>query len=317
MKSRKCLTPKANNHAIGKVYMGYTYPMYTPCYGMVYCSMEYVEYTEKEGAMLIDNMLFDQTWFSELSLRHRFLYIYLLTKCTKVGVFEINLRKFTFDLNDGSQVTRDDLFIPFGNRIKPLGDNKGIFVDWLGWNWYRGNPFDPSRNPLHKGLLQELKKYGLDFHKLNDMANKKFTWKEDGDNCIPVACNIDDTNVNSYTNREIFYKMFDEFWKEYPSICPRKVDKKKCLAKYQILLKNAGEKYSELHAKIIAGVRLWKQSEMWQSNGGQYIKAPLVFLNGENWNDNPLKGKGNAVNRQCVKTADNYIGGTVAEADQF
>ena len=41
------------------------------------------------------------------------------------------------------------------------------------------------------------------------------------------------------------------------------------------------------------------------------------ILFGENWNDNPAKGKGNAVNRQCVKTADNYIGGTVAEADQF
>ena len=284
---------------------------------MVWYSMEYVEYTEKEGAMLIDNMLFDQTWFSELSLRHRFLYIYLLTKCTKVGVFEINLRRFTYDVNDGLPVTRDDIFIPFGNRIQPLGDNKGIFVDFISYNWIRGSSLNPSRNPLHKGLLQELRRYGLDFDKLNEMANKKFTWKDEDDDNIPVDNNHTDNAVSGLIGNSLAVEMFEEFWNEYPSNCPRKVNKKKCSEKYVHLLRSAGEKYAELHAKIIAGLRLWKQSEIWNTGGGQYIKAPLVWLNNENWNDNPLKGSGNAVNRQCAKTADNYIGGTVSEADQF
>ena len=55
----------------------------------------------KEGCMLVDDMLFEQEWFSELPLRLRFLYIYLLTKCTKTGIFEVNLRKMTYDLHDG------------------------------------------------------------------------------------------------------------------------------------------------------------------------------------------------------------------------
>lgn len=271
--------------------------------------------------MLIANELWSDDWFCSLEQRFKLLYIYLLGNCSKCGIFELNTRKINFDLSNGVELlkpyTTDDVLNFAGNRIRKINDNKAIIALYIYYNWFRGNPLDPNRNPLHKGLLQELRKYGLDFHKLNDMSNKKFTWKEEDNDRTPVACNSDDTHVNAYTNREIFYKMFDEFWNEYPSTCPRKVDKKKCLSKYQILLKNAGEKYSELHAKIIAGVRLWKQSEMWNNNGGQYIKAPLVFLNGENWNDNPLKGKGNAVNRQCVKTADNYIGGTVAEADQF
>lgn len=126
--------------------------------------------------MLIDDMLFEQSWFSELSLRQRFLYIYLLTKCTKTGVFEVNLRKFTYDMNDGKPVTRDDIFGSFGNRVRPLGESKGIYVDYLAFNWVRGKPLDPYRNPLHKGLAQELAKYGLDFAKLNAMSNKKFSW---------------------------------------------------------------------------------------------------------------------------------------------
>lgn len=129
--------------------------------------------------MLIDNMLFEQEWFSELPLRLRFLYIYLLTKCTKTGIFEINLRKFSYDINDGLPVTKDDIFKSFGNRVRPLGDSKGIFVDYISFNWVRDKPLDPTKNPLHRGLAQELSKYGLNFSMLCEMSNKKFKWVGD------------------------------------------------------------------------------------------------------------------------------------------
>ena len=133
--------------------------------------------------MLIDNMLFEQEWFSELPLRLRFLYIYLLTKCTKTGIFEINLRKFSYDINDGLPVTRDDIFKSFGNRVMPLGESKGIFVDYISFNWVRDKPLDPTKNPLHRGLMQELAKYGLTFSDVNEMSNKKFKWIGDVNDC--------------------------------------------------------------------------------------------------------------------------------------
>lgn len=290
---------------------------------MLWYGMTYEEYIERDGQMLIDNLLFDQEWYADLPLRHRYLYIYLLTKCTKVGVFEVNLRKFTYDMNDGLPVTNVDIFQTFGNRIQPLGETKGIVVDYLRYNWCRDKPLDPNKNPLHKGLLNELRKYGLDFRKLNEMATKKFKFVEDETNDNLPSDSDSDCGQHKQQltngNAELFKEMFDEFWKEYPSSCPRKVDKKKCGDKYLRLLRDAGEKYAEFHAKTIAGLRLWKQSEMWQSNGGAYIKAPLVWLNNENWNDNPMKGNGNSYAKcgTSVKRADNFLFGTVEEADQF
>ena len=46
--------------------------------------------------------------------------------------------------------------------------------------------------------------------------------------------------------------MFDEFWKAYPSECPRKSGKSKCLKKYLSLLKAAKEP-NALHNAILVG----------------------------------------------------------------
>ena len=119
----------------------------------------------REGMILIDNMLFDQEWFVALPIRKRLLYIYLLTKTSKVGVFELNLRRITYDMNpdDGQPITEDDIFNSFGGRVVKLGESKGIFVDYIAFNWMRDKPLDPFRNPLHRGLAQELARYGLSF----------------------------------------------------------------------------------------------------------------------------------------------------------
>lgn len=81
-------------------------------------------------------------------------------------------------------------------------------------------------------------------------------------------------------------EMFDEFWDAYPSACPRKSNRSKCLKKYISFLKNAKDP-DELHAKIIAGLDRWKRCVDWTEDDGKFIKAPLVWLNNENWNDTP------------------------------
>lgn len=138
--------------------------------------------------MLIDNLLFEHEWYAILPLRLRFLYLYLLTKCTKTGVFEVNLRRMTYDMNDGKPVTRQDIFGSFGNRVQPLGESKGIFVDYIQYNWLRRKPFDPDGNPLHRGLANELAKYGLDLDRLNEMSNNKFEFSKEGDRNGTAAC---------------------------------------------------------------------------------------------------------------------------------
>ena len=44
---------------------------------------------------------------------------------------------------------------------------------------------------------------------------------------------------------------------------------------------------AELHAEILAGLKRWSASQDWVEDDGRFIKAPLVWLNQENWNDNP------------------------------
>ena len=79
---------------------------------------------------------------------------------------------------------------------------------------------------------------------------------------------------------------FDEFWAAYPSDCPRKSNKVKCLKKYISLLKAAKDP-SALHSAILAGLDRWKHCVDWAEDDGKFIKAPLVWLNNENWDDSP------------------------------
>ena len=79
---------------------------------------------------------------------------------------------------------------------------------------------------------------------------------------------------------------FDEFWAAYPSECPRKVQKSKCRAKYLKRLQQAKDP-SALHEEILAGIKRWEKSLDWTNGSGQFIKAPLVWLNNENWKDAP------------------------------
>lgn len=292
-------------------------------------------------------MLFEQEWFSELPLRLRFLYVYLLTKCTKTGIFEVNLRKISYDINDGLPVTRDDIFKSFGNRVRPIGESKGIFVDYIAFNWVRGKPLDPGKNPLHRGLAQELAKYGLDFSMLCEMANKKFTWVGDGDavynrsghfsrvsDCVSDGMagnavarssgevprtaaekkdgekNVVDSEPNeaqdvpqSAVDKAVkmtakspsfpVEEWFDLFWKTYPNTCPRKVDKKKCRDKFIRIISGEKERGDRKFKDIMDGLERWIQSKMWNGDGGKFIKAPIVWLNGMCWEDSPMKGNGN------------------------
>ena len=81
-------------------------------------------------------------------------------------------------------------------------------------------------------------------------------------------------------------RLFLEFWAKYPKECPRKVGKKKCRAKYALLMRNAKDS-TALHAAILAGIERWRRSQDWVEEEGRFIKAPLVWLNQENWNDDP------------------------------
>lgn len=249
-----------------------------------------------DGCMLIANEVWSDEWFCSLDQRYKLLYLYLLGNCSKCGVFEMNIRKINFDLTNGVErvkpYTSDELLEFAGERIKSIGGNKAIILRYIEFNWMRDKPLDPEKNPLHRGLAQELAKYGLSFEKLNKMYPKcNLKWKE-GENDGRTV-NVYDTVVAVQSGRGVKtddypYEMwFDSFWKMYPG--PRKTDKKKCHDKFLRILK-AEKAPDHLFEKIMGGLNMWMSSDDWQKDGGQYICAPLVWLNNERWDAEIKKG---------------------------
>jgi len=72
---------------------------------------------------------------------------------------------------------------------------------------------------------------------------------------------------------------FETFWANYPSNCPRKVQKAQCKAYWQ------KEKLDDKAEAVMKALKAWKASNDWTRNNGQYICAPLVWLRKQAWLD--------------------------------
>ena len=70
---------------------------------------------------------------------------------------------------------------------------------------------------------------------------------------------------------------FDKFWEVYPAYGSRKTDKSECLNRWK------KRKLENLADEIIKSVELHKKAPDWKKEGGQYIPAPLAFINKSKW----------------------------------
>ena len=105
-------------------------------------------------------------------------------------------------------------------------------------------------------------------------------------------------DINKNKNKSILFSLskerhtpflddtFERFWSDYPSSCPRKTDKRKCRAKWEAIFKDA-ENPTCLFEEILNGLARWRECELWTSDNGKFIRAPLVWLNNRNWEDAP------------------------------
>lgn len=266
---------------------------------------------ERNFGMLICDDIWNDTWFVSIPQRQKILYLYLLSKSSKCGIFELNTRTINFDLMcEGEKIkpyTIEEILTFAGDRIKPINDTKAIIVAYIRVNWMRGKSFDPTKNPLHRGIQQELARYGLTIDSINELQSYKKP-KVETVNQEDVQEDLLGGHDGAPAIRpEVIDYWFDRFWDEYPKECPRKVDKKKCREKFCKIIKPS----PEIVHDILIGLETWKKSETWLKDGGKYIKAPLVWLNSENWKDNPKKGTDNGNNNSTgVKVRENSFHGS-------
>lgn len=71
--------------------------------------------------------------------------------------------------------------------------------------------------------------------------------------------------------------MFEQFWAAYPK-CFRKANEKGCRAKF-VKIKNL----QVLFPQIMYSLDVQKRSKQWNEKDGEYIPAPLTWINQERW----------------------------------
>lgn len=87
--------------------------------------------------------------------------------------------------------------------------------------------------------------------------------------------NITDKNIPPIMSPE--ETLFEQFWEVYPK-CFRKTNKKGCKARF-IKIKNL----KEIFPDIISSLEMQKRSKQWNDQDGQFIPAPLTWINQERW----------------------------------
>jgi hypothetical protein len=243
--------------------------------------------------MVIEDRFFDQEWVQELTNEEFRMLLYLMHFATKkCGIVELNMRMLNYAANTGRQFTMDEVLSRFSGMLSlvPGKSSTAIFPNWVATNWAKtGKEIDIQRNPLFKSVVQELASYGMTIDSLNSMAKMKVMVKESAapvPNPAQAESDLPQREPERHAKAESseVAEAFERFWREYPG--PRKVDKKKCLARFA----SAVSKYKTIEegvSEIENGLMLWKRCSTWNKDNGQYIRAPLVWLNNENWKDVP------------------------------
>lgn len=262
---------------------------------------------------MVDSVLFEQEWFMDLDLFHRLLYVYLLTRTTNSGMFDVNCRRMSFDM--GRKVTEQDIFCTYGNRIVrvPGHESKGIFPSFISFCWKRGKELDPEKNRVVKGIVSELSRYGLTIQKVEELASSSQSMAVAH---ATVQDELPMEDVVSTAEEPVIDvdAMFAEFWSEYPA---RRDGKPKNMAKYRrILLDSKNPK--EEHERIMEGLRGWKSCRKWTKDDHAYVDSMSKFLNNRLWEVEPDNaGANNGNNTKCiVRRADNAYssGGEISSA---
>lgn len=267
---------------------------------------------------MIEDRFFDQQWIQELSNEDFRMLMYLMHFATKkCGIIELNMRMLNFAANTGKMYTKEEVLDRFSNMLCmiPGKSNTAIFPNWIATNWAKGGkPIDTDRNPLFKSVVAELAAYGLTIDSLNQMAKVPISLKQGEANV--AGNNNSDTDTHKRVNGRLIVtgfsqseekcnlsEMFESFWKEYPG--PRKVDKKKCRDKFVSAVERSakGRTVDEAFSEIMNGLAAWKKCSTWNKDGGQFIRAPLVWLNNENWKDIPDPGVGQQDSSQTAEIA--------------
>lgn len=182
-------------------------------------------------------------------------------------------------------VTLQDEEIAFQLRIgnEELSETKALFIkkgfidsSWNLLNWEKrqfASDSSKERVAKHRALQKA---------KQSQANNGDVTLQKPDANGLDTEQNRTDTEEKG-AGKPDEPKGFADFWKTWPS-STRKGAKGKCL---EVWKKAHAERDA---AQVLAHVESLKNSASWQKNGGEFIPAPLVYLNKRSWEGADLVG---------------------------
>lgn len=210
----------------------------------------------------IDTEIFDDSWFMELTVNAKLIYIYFITNCDHAGIIDANWKLIEFRTGI-KQLTKsyESLMKEFGDRMIKLRDNYYFLPRFISFQ-YPG--FPKSQVMQQKGAINRLKEFNLFDEELQTLNKELLNSYEYG--------NVNDNvNVDDDDNENNINISFENFWNLYD----KKVgDKLKCEKKWNKLS-------DDIRQKIMDTLPKFKK----QFRDKQFQPYPETYINQKRWND--------------------------------
>ena len=115
----------------------------------------------------IDTGIFDDSWFSELSMEAKIFWIWLITRCNHAGIIDINNKLATFQTGiKNIPMTLKEI----GDRCILIESGKYFIPKFIYYQYSNGLSENVS---AQKSVIHILKKYNLEHYIKSISENKK------------------------------------------------------------------------------------------------------------------------------------------------
>lgn len=234
------------------------------------------------------------------SAEDKYFYLYILTNThtTLCGCYEVSEQRIgkEMGLSTDSVMAIIERFSKTFDLIRYNHSTKEMLIlKWSKYNWNASPRFRVAvENELEKIKDQSFKEYLLRLLDGEEIDKSIYpidrVMGENGNSEYPidtnVIVNVNDTvsvNSNSLTVKETkrTRKKYEDtpefirFWEAYP-VHANKVGARQEFAKIDAPLE-----------VLLESIEMWKRTDQWKKDGGQYIPYPAKWLKERRWEDSP------------------------------
>ena len=173
------------------------------------------------------------------------------------------------------------LALRIGSDVETVGALLNAYFSYENGVWYHKRieseirKFSEKQARAKQANASRWSKRGLKSETLSDADKKRHRSRTDP-NQEPITNNQEPLNKKQGDTAPDGATPFDEFWQTWPSN-KRKGAKDKCLKVWQ------SKGFDLQSAEILAHVRIMSKSNDWIKENGEFIPAPLTYLNQSRW----------------------------------